>query len=219
MGEPPRPVDAAGGALRWGSKADARRALRRERGAVPVAAREDCDAAICERVLQMAAFRSADAVFAYLAIGSEVETRGVIAAALAAGKAVALPRCVPDERGRMTWHRVRGLDGLVPGAHGILEPAGDPGTVVRADTFAAPLALVPGLAFDCAGFRLGYGGGYYDRFLAGFDGVSIGLARPSQLFDDLRGLGLVEAYDRAVDAVATESGVLRCCVDREGWRR
>lgn len=217
MGEWPRSDDAAGGALRWGSKADARRALRRERDAAPVGARAACDAVICERVLQTAAFRAADAVLTYVAIGSEVETRGVIAAALAAGKAVALPRCEPGERGRMTWHRVGGLDGLVPGAHGILEPAGDPGTVARADAFAAPLALVPGLAFDRAGFRLGYGGGYYDRFLAGFGGVSIGLVRSSQLFDDLRGLGLVERHDRAVDAVATENGVLRCRGDREGW--
>ena len=188
------------------AKGRARRALRARRDAMPAGERAITDARIRDRVLALDDFRRADAVLCYLAFSSEVETRGIISAALAAGKAVALPRCLPG--GRLAWHAVRGLEGLRAGAHGILEPAGDPGTLVPPAALAAPVALVPGLAFDRAGYRLGYGGGYYDRFLASFGGVSIGLARCPLLLDDLRGLGLVEAHDRPVDLVVTEGGVL-----------
>ena len=72
------------------------------------------------------------------------------------------------------------------------------------------IALVPGLAFDRAGFRIGYGGGYYDRFLAGFPGTSIGLAREQFLAESLEQLGALDTFDQPVDYIATESG-LYCC--------
>ena len=71
------------------------------------------------------------------------------------------------------------------------------------------LALVPGLTFDRFGYRLGYGGGYYDRLLAAFTGDAVGLCRQAQLADDLDARGLVCAYDQRVPVVVTENEVIR----------
>lgn len=70
------------------------------------------------------------------------------------------------------------------------------------------LVLVPGLAFDCRGFRIGYGGGYYDRFLAKFPGKTIGLVREAFLLDSLEALGVIDCFDMPVACLGTEKGVL-----------
>ena len=69
--------------------------------------------------------------------------------------------------------------------------------------------IVPALAIDMQGFRLGYGGGYYDAFLADFPGVSIGLCREAQVVESLAALGARERYDIPVDLVITETRLLR----------
>ncbi|MBE6469852.1 MAG: 5-formyltetrahydrofolate cyclo-ligase [Coriobacteriaceae bacterium] len=182
-------------------------ALRRRmlalRLAIPAAARADADARIARRVRELPAFAAAGTVFTYLSFGPEVDTRALIAAAQAAGKTVALPRVAG--RRALTWHAVSDLADLVPSSFGMDEPDGstppiDPGL----DSSA--VALVPGLAFDGRGFRLGYGGGFYDAFLSGFAGVSIGLCRVAQRVDDLAALGAREGHDRAVDVVVGEDG-------------
>ncbi|WP_172135105.1 5-formyltetrahydrofolate cyclo-ligase [Adlercreutzia sp. ZJ473] len=68
------------------------------------------------------------------------------------------------------------------------------------------LAIVPGLAFDAQGFRIGYGGGFYDAFLAAFPGTSVGLCREASLLPSLRAQGALDAHDRPVDIVLAESG-------------
>ena len=102
------------------------------------------------------------------------------------------------------WYRVDSLDslrrelvrhqGAPPHENREVVPGSAPGHV----------AIVPGLAFDCQGFRLGYGGGFYDVFLAGFPGVSIGLCRERQLCASLDDLGVIDPHDRRVDFVVTE---------------
>ncbi|WP_165170164.1 5-formyltetrahydrofolate cyclo-ligase [Adlercreutzia sp. ZJ242] len=67
------------------------------------------------------------------------------------------------------------------------------------------LAIVPGLAFDAQGFRIGYGGGFYDAFLAAFPGTSVGLCREASLLPSLRAQGALDAHDRPVDIVLAES--------------
>lgn len=72
----------------------------------------------------------------------------------------------------------------------------------------AVIALVPGLVFDRMGFRLGYGGGYYDCFLADFPGISIGLVREQFLVESLAQQGVLDGFDQPVDCIATENGLL-----------
>lgn len=146
-------------------------------------------------------WRDASLVLAYLATGSEVETRGLVRAAWEAGKRLAVPRCVVAEK-RMEWVEIRSLEGLAPGTHGIEEPpASCPALPDAGVLMPDALALVPGLAFDCAGQRLGYGGGYYDRFLAAFPGTSLGLCPRALLVTSLAKLGVAETHDVPVDLV------------------
>lgn len=117
---------------------------------------------IIDRIMALSAFQEAGLVFSYVAFRREVETRGLIQAALAAGKRVAVP-LVDRANRRLLALEITGFGDLAPGIWGIPEPRAE---VCRPVELAAiDLAIVPGVAFDRCGNRLGYGGGYYDRFL------------------------------------------------------
>lgn len=179
-------------------------ALRERLGA---SYRTEADADIFRVVTKSAPFREAPLVLAYVSVGAEVDTRAIIACSLNAGKVVAAPRCVRGTK-TMAWHRIASLDDVRPGFCGLDEPADDDATLLNpARVPASSLALVPGLLFDDAGYRLGYGGGYYDRFLAEFPGVSAGLARERQRVESLEALGARDTFDIPVSWLATEKGL------------
>lgn len=180
-----------------------RQALRKARAQMPAHERARVDGGICSRVTGLAAFRGCDLLLSYLAFGSEVETRGIIRAAWQAGRGVALPRCVPGTR-LLSWHYVSSLEQLTKNPMGMLEPDEGLAQVAPSGITGRTLALVPGIAFDEKGFRMGYGGGYYDVFLSSFPGTSLGLCREEQLCRE----GLVrEPHDLPVSCVVTE---MRC---------
>ena len=187
------------------AKTGLRRRFRLERSAIPAAERVRVDAAIARHLVDLPAYCEADLILAYLSFAAEVETRGIIRRAWDDGKVVAIPRCAAGTR-LMGWHRIDTFGGLVRSPLGVDEPADDPSTLVDPASASSVLALVPGLAFDARGYRLGYGGGFYDVFLAGFAGTSVGLCREAQRVDDLRALGAVNAYDEPVDVVMDERG-------------
>ena len=169
--------------------------------------------AIERAVLSLDAWRRASLVLAYLSCGSEVETRGLVRAALASGKRVAVPRCVVGTH-RMAWVEIRSLEGLVPGAFGIEEPPETWPALDEGEALApGVVALVPGLAFDRSGMRLGYGGGYYDRFLRLFSGTSVGLCLDTLLVGSLVEARALDEHDQPVDFVVSERGV---CQPRKG---
>ena len=165
-------------------------ALRKE---IAPGQRQIWDSAIQQAVCALDWFQQAGAILGYYPIGSEPDLRPVLREALRLGKTVALPRCNPGTK-EMAFHRVGSLEGLAPGAHGIPEP--DAG----AETVSGDLCLVPGIAFDLAGYRLGYGGGYYDRFLPRFGGHSLGVCYDALLCGALPH----EPHDIAVGSVMTE---------------
>ena len=138
-------------------------------------------------------------VFAYLAFGEEVETRGIIERAWHDGKEVALPRCTGPRE--MRWFRVADFNDLEKSPIGVEEPRINEQNEVFPRDHARSLAIVPGLTFDNAGYRLGYGGGFYDTFLEKFSGVSVGICRSVQQRDNLSELGVIEAWDKPVDIV------------------
>ena len=192
------------------AKREMRARLKEERAKTPPLERREADATIASRLLASSEYARAPILLTYLSMGEEVDTRQVAAAALSAGKTVALPRCVPGTR-IMRWHVITNLDGLVRSPFGVEEPADDPATLVSPSAIEDPhaLALVPGLAFDRAGFRLGYGGGFYDVFLSEFAGISMGLVRDGQFVDSLYELGCVSMCDMAVDVVVTPGFIWR----------
>lgn len=185
------------------SRKDALRArMRAARKAIPASDRARIDAAICERVCSSPEFQQAQVVLTYLSMGAEIETRGIIQRAWSEGKAVALPRCVGPRL--MRWFRVDSLDNLETSAFGVEEPPIDDTTEQLLDTGQRMVAVVPGFTFDRAGYRLGYGGGFYDTFLAGFAGPSLGLCRSVMRVDDLVAMGVIGEYDLPVIAVITD---------------
>lgn len=154
---------------------------------------------IWRKVLRLTAFRQAKTVFCYVALPYEVQTWQMIESMLAKGKRVVVPVAKPQTK-RLALSEVRNpARELARGAHGVFEPSR--GVFRPVSVEAVDLALVPGIAFDRKGLRLGHGQGYFDRFLARLpkDTPTVGLAFRFQLFDSLP----AAAHDRAVSQVLT----------------
>jgi 5-formyltetrahydrofolate cyclo-ligase len=140
---------------------------------------------ILEKLLATPEFQSSKTILFYAAFGGEVETFEMMRRAMALGKQVALPLILKDQRG-MIPKLIHNLEeDLENGPYGIRQPRADASGGVRTDDLN--LVIVPGIAFDRDGHRLGRGAGYYDRFLAKLprDIPSIGLGFDFQLRDDL----------------------------------
>lgn len=136
-------------------------------------------------------YRKAETIYGYLPYNQEVRTTPILAKALADGKRVAVPKVYGEE---MRFIYMEDLNAVASGFSGIPEPVAD--TPVAADETA--LVLMPGLAFDPQGHRMGYGGGFYDKFLSREPNhPTVALCYDFQMFDFLE----TEAHDIPVDLV------------------
>ena len=147
-----------------------------------------------EFVLDSKELKSAKVVGAYYAFGSEVKTDLILEKARALGKKIALPSVEGES---LSFYELSSGKYLVKGRFGIMEPL-PYGPVDKID-----LLIIPGIAFDKKGYRLGYGKGYYDKFLAKKNVFSIGLAYSFQLLESLPNA----EYDKRLNAIATEQGI------------
>jgi 5-formyltetrahydrofolate cyclo-ligase len=182
-----------GGHLRL-PKSELRRLFDSARARRDAAAAREASRAVCGWIVRLEAFRRAVNLVAYIAQRGEIDPSGVVDAALALGKSVYFPRVV--ESGIQFLEASPG--DLRPGAYGIPEPR-DGQPLSRSES--AVLFLVPGLAFDHEGRRLGRGGGHYDRTLALYAyGLRAGLAAEIQLSPGLP----CDPWDQPVDVVVTE---------------
>ena len=170
-------------------------------GAIPSYIYRACQA-IYEQVIAWPVFQKAQSVACYVSVGQEVETHRLIGDALAMGKQVGVP--VTKAKGVMDFQQIWSLDDLKPARFGLLEPVLDKGLVIAPED--VDLVMVPGLAFDRAGNRLGFGGGYYDRYLARCEAMKIGLAYAFQVVDAVP----VENFDVPMDWLVTESEIIQC---------
>ena len=172
------------------------------RAAMPDSIRNESGRLIRDHVLEMPQVTSAGTIAAYYSVGTEPDTRGLIFALWKRGSYVVLPVLLPD--GDLDWASYEGPESLAPGPRGVLqpvEPVRGTGTVARAD-----VVLVPALAVDVRGRRLGRGGGSYDRALArvGPQVPTIALLYDSELLPSVP----AEEHDQAVRAVARpEQGI------------
>jgi 5-formyltetrahydrofolate cyclo-ligase len=164
--------------------------------------RERRSATICALVMTTPSYAAARAIHCYLPMRSEVDTRPLIADALARGKRVAVPIVVPKAAELAHgWLESLAADALTPGAFGTFNPR-DLRPAALGDW---QLAIVPVLAFDRRGYRLGYGKGYYDRLLAAGPVTTIGVGFAAQEIDALP----AEPHDIALDWIITEREVIR----------
>ena len=146
----------------------ARRRAREKLNGITAEEWRDISLGVCAHLADAAEYRGADSVFCFVGHGAEIDTRPFLERALRDGKALYVPRCRGN--GLMEAVRIGDLDCLKPGMFGIPEPDGD---LPAADGSGIALAVAPCLAADAEGYRLGRGGGYYDRFLASFKGTAI----------------------------------------------
>lgn len=154
---------------------------------------------IAEHVLSFVEEQNVQTVFLYAAFQNEPETESLIKKLLVLGKNVALPRC--EKYGRMTMLRVTDISSLSPGAYGILEPKETEAVLPE----AADLVLIPGCVFGRDMTRLGYGGGYYDRYLPlCTKAIKAGLCYEISLKDTLP----TENFDVKMDCIITEKGLM-----------
>lgn len=162
------------------------------------------DARITERLTALPAFREAQALLLYASTLIEVDTREILRRAGAQGKPVYFP-CCQVEQHAMSFYRAASLSEMHPSHYGILEPVQKPETQWR--DAERTLCIVPALALDRQGMRLGYGGGYYDRFLARHPRVqTIGLCYEAGLVDIVP----AEAYDIPLGMILTETTLEVC---------
>lgn len=160
---------------------------------------------VVHHVRSLPEWRNAHEVLAYWPAKNEVDVRPLIVELWQRGVRVLLPRCRPDQPGRMDLACVTCGEELVPGMYEIMEPAS---ACPIADDFHPDIALVPGVAFDASGNRLGHGGGYYDRLLAVSamqTCLTIGVCYAFQRVPRLD----VEPWDVPVHLVADEDSLCR----------
>ena len=173
------------------NKKELRKAIREKKRAMSPEEIEGKSRVLTEKFLRSEAYRAAKTVYGYLPYNQEVRTVALLEQVLRDGKRVAVPKCYGDEM-RFIW--MEDLSKVEKGYAGIPEPVED-GPVADDKT---ALVLMPGLAFDPQGHRIGYGGGFYDRFLADEpDHPTLALCYDFQMLDHLE----TEEFDIPVDAV------------------
>ena len=181
-------------------KNELRRTLRARRRAIEPQRKAELDASLVAHTLTTKEFQSARLLLLYAPLSDEPNLLPLADAAWREGKQVAFPISVTESH-TLDFRTLSSIEELCEGAYGISEP---PITAPKATAASDTLCIVPALAFDKEGFRLGYGGGYYDRFLSAFQGTAIGLCYRELLQNKLPR----DRYDRAVTLLITEKGVL-----------
>ena len=179
-------------------KAALRKRFLEERRALSVEERQRIDEGVFRQVTAMEAYRQAQTVFLYCSTPEEIDTRRLLTDALAAGKRVCVPLC--GEYGVMEARAIGRLAELSPGRCAILEPPPGAPLVLPEEI---DLCVVPCLAADRSGHRLGYGGGYYDRFLARTTAAAVILCAESRFLEALP----KETHDCPCQRIATERRV------------
>ena len=155
------------------------------------------DEVICKCVLQTERYRTAEKIFVYISVNSEAPTRKLIEMMLSDGKKIYVPKCYG--KGVMDAVRLESMESMVMGKYDI--PTSDSSEI--ADPWELDIVFVPGVAFGENGERMGYGGGYYDRFLnKAENALKIGLCRSEMIEKNL----ICEAHDEKTDIIITEKG-------------
>lgn len=155
------------------------------------------DNAIMGRILSLRQYRISPLILTYVSTSIEVDTIHLIEHSLSLGKKVAVPRCVPNTR-NMEFYLINSMNDLQPGTFGVLEPIIE--NCIKIDQFDGSLCIVPGLGFDSNGYRIGYGKGYYDRFLNNYDGLTIGIC----YYNCVKWTLPHGRFDKRVDLLITE---------------
>lgn len=169
---------------------------------IPLKEKTAADKKITATLLDSDEYKGCSTILSYVSMGSEADTYTLIVQALKDGKQVAAPRC-DDNNGKMTFYVINSLEQLKTGSFSVMEPIPEKCSILA--NFDNSICIVPGLAFDEYGYRLGYGKGYYDRFLSEHNKIfKIGIGYSCCIVSEL----VSDAYDVPADLVITEKNTI-----------
>lgn len=183
-------------------KQSIRESQKKRRAEMDKDKKAELDRDVAANVRRLNEYPPAKTLLIYVSTPIEVDTKLIIENAWADGKKVAVPRCIPDTRD-MEFHYITSFEDLSPGTFSVLEP--DESLPVVTD-FTDCLMIVPGMQFDMNGYRLGYGKGYYDRYMVRFTGRSAGICYSNELRPYMHH----GRFDRSVDIIVTDRKIKTC---------
>ena len=178
------------------AKKELRKKFKELRRSIPTENKSNMDTKMCNRFLYSRFFTEANTLLCYYPIKGEPDILPIIDRALKTGKKVAFPVCDRESK-KMTFLSVTDLSQLEDGEYGIPAPTSRSPMI---SDFTKSVCIVPAMAYDSKFNRLGYGGGYYDRFLSSFGGISVLLIYSKLFCDEL----ITDEYDCPVDVIITE---------------
>ena len=183
-------------------KTEIRRRVLAQRSAMTKAEAKQKGEAILGRLMSTDLYRQARCLSCYVSVKNEADTLGLIRVALDGERRVGVP--LVGGGGKMALVEIRSLSDLHPAPFDLLEPRGPGLTEIPPEAF--DLVIVPGLAFDRQGNRTGFGGGYYDRFLARATAPKVALAYDFQVIDGVP----ADPHDVRMDYLVTEAEICVC---------
>ena len=192
-------------------KKEIRTNARQQREQLDQKVRCELDQKIANNVRRLYQYGPCNTLMIYVSTPIEVNTIPIIEAAFADKKRVAVPKCIPNTRD-MEFYYINSLDDLEPGSFSVLEPKEN---MQMLTDFDKCLMVMPGIQFDANGYRIGYGKGYYDRYMARYTGFSVGLCYDWELRRHL----CHGRFDRPVNAIVTDSHIRTCKAQKPTVRR
>ena len=164
--------------------------------------KEDKALIIGTSLFSLEEYKKCKLLLCYVTLGDEVDTENIINKAISDGKRVAVAYCT-DKFGNMEFYYINSLDDLSVKSFGIREP--NPDSCTKVTDYSNAVIIVPGLCFDTDGNRLGYGKGYYDRFLQKYPLFSVGLCYNNLIVDNVP----TDCYDNKMNVIITDKDVYR----------
>lgn len=181
------------------TKATLRKRMIQNLKQLPATEKRLIEQKIVTQLFQTSLWKDASIIGVTVSRDFELDTIAIIQKAWNEGKTIAIPKCHPENR-QLTFYQITDYSELKVGYANIMEP--DVTSAAQLDIHLIHLLIVPGILFDRLGYRIGFGGGYYDRFLTQFNGITLSLASNMQVVDKLR----VDPYDKPVTFIVTEDG-------------
>ena len=184
-------------------KTELRKEARARREIIDPVEKAKKDKQIFKQLAGMSLFRNAPTVFTYVSTAIEVDTWAIMDLSFTKEKKVAVPRCIKGSRD-MDFYLINSTDELEVGSYGLLEPVVNSKKLAISDENS--FCVMPAMCCDKRGFRLGYGGGYYDRFLNNFNGIKAIIIYESFLIDNI----WQGKFDISADFIITEKMIIDC---------
>lgn len=180
-----------------------RKQMQQQLQKLPIHIYETWSVDIHTRLLTLSSIQKVSVIGLTISAFPEVETRQLIERLWQLGKQVAIPRCKPKTH-EMDFYIFTSFEQLETVYMSLLEPI--PSQTVHIDADEIDMMIVPGIIFDQKGYRIGYGGGYYDRYLPAFNGETIALCFSMQIVAKVP----KDSYDYPIDRIVTEKSIISC---------